>query len=60
MLALIAAASAFTAVASLILWRVGAFHSPSAARVASLSSPVESRRQVEAPFADCVVVPVLD
>ncbi len=60
MLAIIAALCAFTAVASLILWRVGAFRSPIEARVSSLSSPAASGRQVEAPFADRVVVPVLD
>ena len=60
MLALIAAACAFTAVASLILWRMGVLSSPIEARVSSLSSPVASRRRVEAPFADRVAVPVLD
>ncbi len=60
MLAIIASVCAFTAVASLILWRVGALRSPIEARVSSLSSPVGPRRPIEAPFADRVVVPVLD
>ncbi len=60
MLAIIASVCAFTAVASLILWRVGAFRRPIEARVAGLSSPVGPRRPIEAPFADRVVVPVLD
>ena len=60
MLAIIASLCAFTAVASLILWRVGAFSSPIEARVSSLKSPAGPRRPIEAPFADRVVVPVLD
>ena len=60
MLAIIASVCAFTAVASLILWRVGALRSPIEARVSGLSSPAGPRRPIEAPFADRVVVPVLD
>ena len=59
MLALIAAVCVFTAVASLIVWSVGALRNPIEARVAGLS-PVGSGRPIEAPFADRVVVPVLD
>lgn len=59
MLALIAAVCVFTAVASLIVWSVGALRNPIEARVSGLS-PAGSGRPIEAPFADRVVVPVLD
>ncbi len=59
MLAVIASVCVFTAVASLILWSVGALRNPIEARVSGLS-PVGSGRPIEAPFADRVVVPVLD
>jgi tight adherence protein C len=60
MLAIIASVCAFTAVASLIFWRASAFRSPIEARVSGLSAPVGPRRPIETPFADRVVVPVLD
>ena len=59
MLAVIAAVCVFTAVVSLIFWSAGALRNPIEARVAGLS-PVGSGRPIEAPFADRVVVPVLD
>ncbi|HEY5638657.1 MAG TPA: type II secretion system F family protein [Dehalococcoidia bacterium] len=59
MLALIAAVCVFTAVASLIVWSVGAMRNPVEARLSRLS-PVAAGRPMEAPFADRVVVPVLD
>ena len=59
MLSVIAAVCVFTAVASLIVWSAGALRNPIEARVSGLS-PVGSGRPIEAPFADRVVVPVLD
>jgi len=59
MLAVIASLCVFTAIASLIVWSAGALRNPVEARVSGLS-PVGSGRPIEAPFADRVVVPVLD
>jgi tight adherence protein C len=56
---IIASVLAFTAVASFVVWAAGALRNPIEARVSRLS-PVGASRPMEAPFADRVVVPVLD